>query len=240
MSARRRCRSGTAHSGAVTRSSASCSLRSFRGSSLATWSTAPRAGRFADGGHSATCGRPLHPRWPPEPLTVRALDWNDLLQADACTTCGRCNAACPATTAGKPLRPREVVLGIREALTDSRERCRWWRSARVASTPMRSGPARLAARATKLCPVGIDVYDKIVELRRARVEAGSIPDAAATFFESTANRVQSVRQAQQPTARVGAGPDSPRSPSLARKSTCCTGLAVRGASIRMGSRFRGR
>jgi len=36
------------------------------------------------------------------------------------------------------------------------------------------------------CPVGIDVYDKIVEVRRARVEAGSVPDAAASLFESTA------------------------------------------------------
>ena len=41
--------------------------------------------------------------------------WYDLLQADACTTCGRCNAVCPALAAGKALRPREVVLGLRAA-----------------------------------------------------------------------------------------------------------------------------
>jgi Fe-S oxidoreductase/nitrate reductase gamma subunit len=129
---------------------------------------------------------PASPGVAPGAASVRALDCNDLLQADACTTCGRCNAACPATTAGKPLRPREIVLGIREALTDSRG------VTDGGDLPGRFDPDALWSCTTcgacnEVCPVGIDVYDKIVELRRARVEAGSIPDAAATLFESTAN-----------------------------------------------------
>ena len=52
--------------GAATRSSASRFSHSFLGSSLVTWSTAPRAGRCADGGRSAGCGHPRHPRWLPE------------------------------------------------------------------------------------------------------------------------------------------------------------------------------
>jgi Fe-S oxidoreductase/nitrate reductase gamma subunit len=122
----------------------------------------------------------------PGAVTVRDLDWNDLLQADACTTCGRCNAACPATAAGKPLRPREIVLGIREASTDSRS------VAAAGDLSGRFDPDVLWSCTTcgacnEVCPVGIDVYGKIVELRRARVEAGAIPDAAATLFESTAD-----------------------------------------------------
>src|SRR5262249_35986375 len=35
----------------------------------------------------------------------------DLLQADACLTCGRCTEVCPAQAAGKPLDPRSMVLG---------------------------------------------------------------------------------------------------------------------------------
>jgi heterodisulfide reductase subunit C/nitrate reductase gamma subunit len=122
----------------------------------------------------------------PGAATVEALDWNDLLQADACTTCGRCNSVCPAAAADKPLRPREIVLGIREALTDSRS------VTAGNDLPGRFDPDALWSCTTcgacnEACPVGIDVYDKIVELRRALVEAGSIPDSAEAFFESTAN-----------------------------------------------------
>jgi len=129
---------------------------------------------------------PASAKLPPGAATVRALDWNDLLQADACTTCGRCNAVCPATTAGKSLRPREIVLGIREALTDTE--C----AVDADDLPGRFDADALWSCTTcgacnEVCPVGIDVYDKIVELRRASVEAGSIPDSAADLFEATAN-----------------------------------------------------
>jgi len=122
----------------------------------------------------------------PGAATVRGLDWNDLLQADACTTCGRCNAVCPAAAAGKPLRPREIVLGIREALTAAGS------AADAGDLPGRFDSDALWSCTTcgacnEACPVGIDVYGKIVELRRASVEAGSIPDSAADFFEATAN-----------------------------------------------------
>jgi Fe-S oxidoreductase/nitrate reductase gamma subunit len=122
----------------------------------------------------------------PGAATVRALDWNDLLEADACTTCGRCNRVCPAAAAGKPLRPREIVLEIREALTDAGS------AVEAEDLPARFDPDALWACTTcgacnEACPVGIDVYGKIVELRRASVEAGSVPESAAELFESTAD-----------------------------------------------------
>jgi len=121
----------------------------------------------------------------PGAATVRMLDWNDLLQADACTTCGRCNRVCPANAAGKPLQPREIVLGIRRALTDAGG------AVEADDLPARFDPDALWACTTcgacnEACPVGIDVYGKVVELRRAGVEAGQIPDAAADLFEATA------------------------------------------------------
>ena len=131
------------------------------------------------------------------------LGWHDLLQADACTTCGRCNAVCPAEAAGKPLHPRSVVLGLRAAMNDRR------------ADGLDPGAIRLAgadASATTVgglmayvpdeaiwscttcgacneaCPVGIEVFDKIVDLRRGRVEAGIVPRAAEDVFDSTAER----------------------------------------------------
>lgn len=129
--------------------------------------------------------RTPHAGAPPGAARVEDLDWNDLLQADACTTCGRCNAVCPAAAAGTPLRPREIVLGIRSALTP--------RGVSTVDGDLRSqfDPLALWSCTTcgacnESCPVGIDVYDMIVELRRGAVEAGDVPDAAADVFESTA------------------------------------------------------
>lgn len=42
--------------------------------------------------------------------------WKQLLDGYACTECGRCNTVCPATDTGKPLFPKEIILGVKEAL----------------------------------------------------------------------------------------------------------------------------
>ena len=107
----------------------------------------------------------------------------DLLQADACTTCGRCVEVCPANAAGKPLRPREVVLGLRTAMTADpvqeltdiiRDETLW--------------SCTTCQACNSVCPVGIDVYGKIVELRRGRVEAGVVPEVAERLFDAVADQ----------------------------------------------------
>ena len=40
-----------------------------------------------------------------------------LLNGDACTECGRCQAACPAVMAGTALNPKQVILDIRDSLS---------------------------------------------------------------------------------------------------------------------------
>lgn len=42
------------------------------------------------------------------------LTWKQLLDADACTKCGRCHAACPAVASGAPLSPRDLILDLRQ------------------------------------------------------------------------------------------------------------------------------
>jgi Fe-S oxidoreductase/nitrate reductase gamma subunit len=54
-----------------------------------------------------------------EPIYVKSLQdltWKQLLDGDACTECGRCQDACPAHAAGKPLSPKQFILSIRQAL----------------------------------------------------------------------------------------------------------------------------
>ncbi len=42
--------------------------------------------------------------------------WKQLLDGYACTECGRCNTVCPASNTDKPLFPKEIILGVKEAL----------------------------------------------------------------------------------------------------------------------------
>src|SRR2546423_555904 len=46
--------------------------------------------------------------------TLADLGWRDLLDGFTCTECGRCQQACPAWNTGKPLNPKQFILGLRE------------------------------------------------------------------------------------------------------------------------------
>jgi Fe-S oxidoreductase len=116
----------------------------------------------------------------PGAVTWQQLTRLDLLQTDGCTTCGRCNSVCPAHAAGKPLRPREIILSLRSAVDHG------------AALPLTTWiedealwSCTTCAACNSACPVGIDIFDKIIELRRGRVEIGSVPEAARNVFEGT-------------------------------------------------------
>jgi Fe-S oxidoreductase len=45
--------------------------------------------------------------------SIKDYTWKGLLDLDACTSCGRCQAACPAYIAKKPLSPKWLILDTR-------------------------------------------------------------------------------------------------------------------------------
>lgn len=46
------------------------------------------------------------------------LSWTNLLNAYACTECGRCTSVCPANITGKKLSPRKILMDIRDRATE--------------------------------------------------------------------------------------------------------------------------
>jgi Fe-S oxidoreductase/nitrate reductase gamma subunit len=113
--------------------------------------------------------------------TIEEFTWKQLFDTDACTICGRCTAVCPANNTGKPLDPREIVLKTGEVMA---------RSAKESPLPI-STPAGLDSEITveaaevfqritseeiwscttckacdQACPVGIEILDKILDMRR--------------------------------------------------------------------------
>ena len=45
--------------------------------------------------------------------SIKDLNWKQLLDLDACTSCGRCQDVCPAYLSGKPLSPKWMILDTR-------------------------------------------------------------------------------------------------------------------------------
>ncbi len=105
----------------------------------------------------------------------------DMLDFDACTKCGRCHEACPATASGYPLSPRDLILDLRTANSD----------VAAGSTPIEMvlseetlWACRSCGACQEICPVGIEHPSKIVRMRRALVDQGKIDPLLQTTFSS--------------------------------------------------------
>lgn len=97
--------------------------------------------------------------------------WRQLLQLDACTSCGRCQDVCPAYASGYPLSPRDVVLKLDYHLHHSPEENPIHNS--VISAPELW--ACTTCRACEdTCPVFVEHPRMIVEMRRALVNRGTV------------------------------------------------------------------
>ena len=110
--------------------------------------------------------------------TIEDFTWKQLMDTDACTMCGRCTSVCPAHATGKSLDPREIVLKTGEVMA-------------MTGTPPVSPPIGVDPEITvsanslferitpeevwactsckacdEICPVNIEILDKILDMRR--------------------------------------------------------------------------
>ena len=109
---------------------------------------------------------------------IEDFTWKQLLDTDACTICGRCTSVCPANKTGKPLDPREIVLKVGEVMARTGEvKVRppvGVESEITVSTNAvleRITPEEVWACTTckacdEICPVNIEILDKILDVRR--------------------------------------------------------------------------
>jgi Fe-S oxidoreductase len=143
-----------------------------------------------------------------------------LLDLDACTKCGRCHLACPATATGQPLSPRDVVLELREQAN------RTWAEEGVGGvlgTLLRGGNGDSALdipvvgsdavrsetvwscyqcnACVEACPVGIEQAPIINQLRRAQIEQGEMPPELQPVFQSLAKSGNSFGRGGRSRAR---------------------------------------
>ena len=145
--------------------------------------------------------------------TVEDFTWKQLFDTDACTICGRCTSVCPAHATGKPLDPREIVLKTGEVMAAHRHagRCRR-RSAPTARSPSPptasssgSPSEELWACTTckacdEICPVNIEILDKILDMRRyLSLMESDFPAELGNMYRSMENsgNVYGMNQAER-------------------------------------------
>ena len=141
---------------------------------------------------------------------VAEFTWKQLLDTDACTICGRCTSVCPANATGKPLDPREIVLKLGEV-------------AAATASPRITMPVGLDAEITvssdsvferitaeelwactscracdEVCPVDIEILDKILDMRRfLTLMEGEFPAGLGNTFISLENSSNPYGMSQQ-------------------------------------------
>ena len=113
---------------------------------------------------------------------VEDFTWKQLLDLDACTMCGRCTSVCPAHATGKPLDPREIVLKSGEVMAATAAHAPGGKVSpplgvdseitisanslfeRITAEEIWSCTSCKAC--DEICPVNIEILDKILDMRR--------------------------------------------------------------------------
>jgi Fe-S oxidoreductase len=111
--------------------------------------------------------------------TVKDLSWKQMLDAEACVACGRCDENCPAAISGKPLSPRKIIRNIREQMeTVTADQKHLSSGLGNGSEPPLLENAVTADEiwactscmaCVEHCPVFIEPLDKIIDMRRYQV-----------------------------------------------------------------------
>ena len=130
--------------------------------------------------------------------TIEHFDRAQLREMDACVSCGRCEDACPAFEAGKPLSPREVVQDLRSHLNTAGPLL-LAQKGDVSATDAAGGViAKLHSEiiseetlwscttcgaCTDICPLGISPLRMITDMRRHLVGEGLLRGAPAASLQ---------------------------------------------------------
>ena len=124
------------------------------------------------------------------------LNWKSLMEAYSCTECGRCSTACPATTTGKLLSPRKIMMATRDRLEEVAQNInqntnfvddqKTLLHNYISIEELRACTTCNAC--VEACPVSLSPLDIIMELRRSLImEESNAPSEWNNTFSNIEN-----------------------------------------------------
>ncbi len=149
---------------------------------------------------------------------IEDFTWKQLLDTDACTMCGRCTSVCPAHATGKSLDPREIVLKTGEVMARTGDPVvsppigvddditipANWMFDRITQDELWSCTSCRAC--DEICPVNIEILDKILDMRRyLTLMESDFPSELGQAFRSMENSANPWGMSQSERADWTAG-----------------------------------
>lgn len=112
---------------------------------------------------------------------IKDFTWKQLLDAEACVACGRCDEICPAFISGKPLSPRRIIRDIFDRMCS--KEIGNPEDVRISEDEIWSCTTCMACVA--ICPVFAEPMDKIIDMRRYMVMGkGRLPGEARAMIRN--------------------------------------------------------
>ncbi len=156
--------------------------------------------------------------------SVKKIDdftWKDLMDLDACTSCGRCQEVCPASNTEKPLSPKWFILDLKQIMhnkplfqhgfkgTISNNNNNY--SDIPASITQETLWSCTTCRAcVESCPAGIDQLSKIVDLRRTLISENKAPNNLLNTLKNIRSRSNPWGQPPEDREKWTEGLDVPK------------------------------
>lgn len=120
------------------------------------------------------------------------LSWVNLMNAYACTECGRCTSECPANLTGKKLSPRKIMMDTRDRIEEIGKNIDAGKDAEDGKsllgdyiTAEEVNACTSCNACTEACPVNIDPLSIILQMRRFQaMEESSSPAQWNNMFQN--------------------------------------------------------